>query len=212
MSQLDDRESLRTQHLRLRPLLLRYINMNSTPIGQKRVQLCALSTNYLTTCWATGPSESLWLGPAGPEARLSWVCRISTRPCGPGVTRWDDADVVSETNCIRQPFSLSDIGQNKATVLINRLNMFWGTNWSAIPNHFHAKSFERSRDQSFDPAHWLCRHAHGAQSDRGVVHDVASPHLLLARARQQRPQRVVRSGATAQRAQSPQGGPVADRQ
>jgi PRTRC genetic system ThiF family protein len=40
-----------------------------------------------------------------------------------------DADTVSETNCIRQPFSASDIGQNKATVLINRINMFWGTNW-----------------------------------------------------------------------------------
>ena len=27
-----------------------------------------------------------------------------------------DADTVSETNCVRQPFSASDIGQNKATV------------------------------------------------------------------------------------------------
>ena len=49
-----------------------------------------------------------------------------------------DADTVSETNCVRQPFSVSDIGQNKATVLINRINLFWGTNWSAIPSHFHA--------------------------------------------------------------------------
>jgi PRTRC genetic system ThiF family protein len=54
-----------------------------------------------------------------------------------------DADTVSETNCVRQPFSASDIGQNKATVLINRINLFWGTNWSVIPNHFHARSFER---------------------------------------------------------------------
>ena len=37
-----------------------------------------------------------------------------------------DADQVSETNCVRQPFSISDIGQNKATVLINRINLFWG--------------------------------------------------------------------------------------
>jgi len=28
-------------------------------------------------------------------------------------------------NCVRQPFSISDIGQNKATVLINRINLFW---------------------------------------------------------------------------------------
>jgi PRTRC genetic system ThiF family protein len=44
-----------------------------------------------------------------------------------------DADTVSETNCIRQPFSLSDLGLNKATVLINRINLFWGTDWKALP-------------------------------------------------------------------------------
>jgi PRTRC genetic system ThiF family protein len=64
-----------------------------------------------------------------------------------------DADVVSETNCVRQPFSISDIGQNKATVLINRINLFWGTGWSAIPNHFHARSFDRNQ---FDRSHDRC--------------------------------------------------------
>ena len=43
-----------------------------------------------------------------------------------------DGDLVSETNCVRQPFSFSDVGQNKATVLINRINLFWATRWSAI--------------------------------------------------------------------------------
>jgi PRTRC genetic system ThiF family protein len=47
-----------------------------------------------------------------------------------------DADVVSPTNCIRQPFSASDIGQNKATVLINRINLFWGTDWQGVPITF----------------------------------------------------------------------------
>lgn len=61
-----------------------------------------------------------------------------------------DADVVSETNCVRQPFSASDIGQNKATVLINRINLFWGTSWQAIPNHFHARSFDRNQDRCPD--------------------------------------------------------------
>ena len=56
-----------------------------------------------------------------------------------------DADTVSATNCVRQPFSASDIGQNKATVLINRINIFWGTKWTAIPNRFHARSFESDR-------------------------------------------------------------------
>jgi PRTRC genetic system ThiF family protein len=61
-----------------------------------------------------------------------------------------DADAVSETNCIRQPFSLSDIGLNKATVLINRLNLFWGTAWSAIPNHFHARSLDGNSEPRAD--------------------------------------------------------------
>lgn len=61
-----------------------------------------------------------------------------------------DADTVSETNCVRQPFSASDVGQNKATVLINRINMFWGTSWSAIPNHFHVRSFDRNQDRCPD--------------------------------------------------------------
>jgi PRTRC genetic system ThiF family protein len=61
-----------------------------------------------------------------------------------------DADQVSETNCVRQPFSVSDIGQNKATVLINRINLFWGTSWQAVPNQFHAQSFERDYDRCPD--------------------------------------------------------------
>ena len=42
-----------------------------------------------------------------------------------------DADTVSETNCVRQPFSRSDIGLNKAAVLVNRVNIFWGLDWEA---------------------------------------------------------------------------------
>jgi PRTRC genetic system ThiF family protein len=29
--------------------------------------------------------------------------------------------------------------------LINRINIFWGTKWTAIPNRFHARSFESDR-------------------------------------------------------------------
>lgn len=61
-----------------------------------------------------------------------------------------DADAVSETNCIRQPFSISDIGQNKTTVLINRINMFWGTNWRAEPRNFDERTPERIQDSSID--------------------------------------------------------------
>ena len=61
-----------------------------------------------------------------------------------------DADTVSETNCIRQPFSISDIGQNKATVLVNRINLFWGTHWRAEPRDFDERTFERIQDTSID--------------------------------------------------------------
>jgi len=47
-----------------------------------------------------------------------------------------DGDTVSEVNCVRQPFSVSDIGHNKATILVNRLNLFWGLQWSAVPGYF----------------------------------------------------------------------------
>jgi PRTRC genetic system ThiF family protein len=61
-----------------------------------------------------------------------------------------DGDVVSETNSVRQAFSVSDIGHSKATVLVNRINLFWGTRWVAIPNHFHARSFDRNQDSCPD--------------------------------------------------------------
>ena len=61
-----------------------------------------------------------------------------------------DADVVTETNCIRQPFSISDIGLNKATVLINRINMFWGTQWKAFPMHLDKRIQTRANESSPD--------------------------------------------------------------
>ncbi len=44
-----------------------------------------------------------------------------------------DGDLVSETNCVRQPFASADVGLNKAVVLINRVNLFWGLRWQAHP-------------------------------------------------------------------------------
>jgi PRTRC genetic system ThiF family protein len=42
-----------------------------------------------------------------------------------------DGDKISATNCIRQPFSESEIGLHKSVVLVNRLNLFWGLSWQA---------------------------------------------------------------------------------
>lgn len=44
-----------------------------------------------------------------------------------------DGDNISPANSVRQPFSRSEIGLNKAIVLVNRINLFWGLNWQAIP-------------------------------------------------------------------------------
>jgi PRTRC genetic system ThiF family protein len=47
-----------------------------------------------------------------------------------------DADTVSPTNCVRQPFGVADIGQNKATVLVNRVNLFHNLQWTAMDEFF----------------------------------------------------------------------------
>ena len=44
-----------------------------------------------------------------------------------------DGDRISRTNCVRQPFSESEIGLNKATVLATRINLFWGLGWKGMP-------------------------------------------------------------------------------
>lgn len=49
-----------------------------------------------------------------------------------------DPDVISPTNCVRQPFSRSEIGLHKAVVLVNRLNLFWGLDWHGIPARLDA--------------------------------------------------------------------------
>lgn len=51
-----------------------------------------------------------------------------------------DGDKVSATNCVRQPFSESEIGLHKSTVLVNRLNLFWGLNWQASTEHVTSKT------------------------------------------------------------------------
>jgi PRTRC genetic system ThiF family protein len=52
-----------------------------------------------------------------------------------------DGDTISATNCIRQPFGRSEVGLNKAIVLVNRLNMFWGLKWEAVPAHLKPGSY-----------------------------------------------------------------------
>lgn len=51
-----------------------------------------------------------------------------------------DGDTVSATNCVRQPFSESEIGLYKSTLLVNRLNLFWGLNWQASTEYVTRKT------------------------------------------------------------------------
>jgi PRTRC genetic system ThiF family protein len=44
-----------------------------------------------------------------------------------------DGDRISRVNCVRQPFSESEIGLYKAAVLATRINLFWGLGWRGVP-------------------------------------------------------------------------------
>jgi PRTRC genetic system ThiF family protein len=77
-------------------------------------------------CGGTGGAVAMGL-PYLHQSMLAWG-----HPYGLDVTLID-GDRVSPNNCVRQPFGQSDIGLHKATVLVNRINMFWGLQWKAAP-------------------------------------------------------------------------------
>jgi PRTRC genetic system ThiF family protein len=82
-----------------------------------------------------------------------------------------DGDTISPTNCVRQPFARSEVSLNKAIVLVNRLNLFWGLKWDAVPAHLRTGTFI-SRSYSGDDlrAHIVigCVDTRAA---RGVIRD-----------------------------------------
>ncbi len=63
---------------------------------------------------------------------LHQALRAFGHPYGLQVT-FVDGDRISEVNCVRQPFSISEVGQYKATVLATRINLFWGLGWKGSP-------------------------------------------------------------------------------
>jgi len=62
-----------------------------------------------------------------------------------------DGDTISPTNCVRQPFARSEIGLNKAIVLVNRINLFWGLNWEAVPAYLRPEIFISRSYSGDDP-------------------------------------------------------------
>ena len=61
-----------------------------------------------------------------------------------------DADTVSPTNCVRQPFGSADIGQNKATILINRVNLFHGLSWRSDETLFSKDAKNNVANNGYD--------------------------------------------------------------
>lgn len=53
-----------------------------------------------------------------------------------------DPDAVSQTNLTRQNFAPSDIGRNKAVVLVERCNLYAGLSWDAHPRRVQPKDFQ----------------------------------------------------------------------
>jgi PRTRC genetic system ThiF family protein len=87
---------------------------------QKKVRVTVVG------CGGTGSTVASGL-PHLHQAMLAWG-----HPYGLDVT-FVDGDRISRTNCVRQPFSESDIGLYEATVLATRINLFWGLSWRGIP-------------------------------------------------------------------------------
>ncbi len=74
-------------------------------------------------------------------AQLSKCMVALGHPDGLDVHVWD-ADTVSEHNCLRQNFFLPDVGHNKATVMVNRLNIAHGLAWHDQPRYFTREALE----------------------------------------------------------------------
>ena len=94
------------------------------------------------------PISILLIGAGGNGSLLlGHLARIHTalvrsriHPPGLHVTVIDD-DLVSEANLGRQAFSPADLGQPKATVLVSRINLFYGTQWEALFGRFNTTTF-----------------------------------------------------------------------
>jgi len=70
---------------------------------------------------------------------------VAGHPGGLQVTLMD-GDIISPANCVRQPFSSCEIGLAKVVVMVSRLNLFWGLNWTGSPEFLS----EHSKISDFD--------------------------------------------------------------
>ena len=100
-----------------------------TQAAEHRIPAALLQKKVRVTvvgCGGTGSAIAAGL-PHLHQAMLAWG-----HPSGLDVTLVD-GDRISRSNCVRQPFSESEIGLYKATVLATRINLFWGLGWKGSP-------------------------------------------------------------------------------
>ena len=85
-----------------------------------------------------------------------------------------DGDTVSESNLVRGSFYPSDVGLNKAAVLINRINLSCGLEWQAYPRHLDAEAVRRSRADILvtcvDSRHARATVQRGLTADTGLIY------------------------------------------
>ena len=110
---------------------------------------------------------------AGGLPHLHLAMLACGHPGGLHVTLMD-GDTISPTNCVRQPFSRSEIGLYKAVVLMNRINIFWDLVWEAMPVHLtDGKALSPSYDNPLGRTHIVigCVDTRAA---RAVIRDATS--------------------------------------
>jgi PRTRC genetic system ThiF family protein len=62
------------------------------------------------------------------------------------IVRVFDDDKVEAANLGRQLFSTAELGLYKSVALINRINLFFGTNWKAIPEKYNQETLKSNPD------------------------------------------------------------------
>lgn len=90
-----------------------------------------------------------------------------------------DGDTVSESNLVRQSFYPSDVGLNKAEVLINRLNLSCGLSWKAYPHAIdgtYSSGYERP-ELVIDCVDTRAARAEIAKGLENVLYHVSSGNL-----------------------------------
>lgn len=103
------------------------------------MQAIHITDNYLIN--PTNPVTVNVIGAGGTGsnffmalAKMNHALTVLGHP-GLAVSLYDD-DIITEANPGRQLFAETEVGLYKSSVLVNRVNRFFGTNWKAITQKF----------------------------------------------------------------------------